>query len=111
MTLGYTSYVVIPLFTWPVSQSPRFHRGYPATIAFVAALWSLTLLAMWSQRKHAPRLDEVGEEEKAELERTVSSSREGSVKSEIAFRSEMTDVSRSRELATPVLRLANSVAV
>jgi len=51
MTAGYCTYIWVPIFTFPTVQAPRFPRGYPSAIAFVVALWILTLYAMFIQRK------------------------------------------------------------
>ncbi|KAM0751301.1 MFS general substrate transporter [Meredithblackwellia eburnea MCA 4105] len=55
MTFGYCTYVWVPIFTFPTVQAPKFPRGYPASIAFTAALWGFTLLAMHLHRKKCPR--------------------------------------------------------
>ncbi|KAK4689630.1 MFS transporter, ACS family, pantothenate transporter, partial [Tremellales sp. Uapishka_1] len=47
MTLGYCTYVWVPLFTFPTVQSPRFQHGYPASIAFTVALWAIVMFGMW----------------------------------------------------------------
>lgn len=39
MTFGYTSYVVIPLFTYATVDAPRFKKGYPTSLAFALLMW------------------------------------------------------------------------
>lgn len=93
MTFGYCTYIWVPLFTFPTVQAPEFKHGYPASVAFIVALWALTLFAMWSQRGRAPQAHEeevAGGGRAGEKEREKEGS-EGSVKSAYAVTAATTD--------------------
>ncbi|ODN83497.1 hypothetical protein L202_01631 [Cryptococcus amylolentus CBS 6039] len=60
MTLGYTFYIWVPLFTFPTVEAPRYPHGYPPSIVFAAALYLLVLFGMWYMEKH-PAVPEVQE--------------------------------------------------
>lgn len=60
MTFGYTSYSVIPIFTFPTIEAPRFPKGYPTSIGFALALWALFGFAYWYIGRKKGR---VGDEE------------------------------------------------
>jgi hypothetical protein len=73
MTLGYSTYIwvrwhdsdlhlladgQIPLFTFPTVESPRFPKGYPASVAFDVALWSIVMFGFWFMARRSRRLDD-----------------------------------------------------
>ncbi|KIY53255.1 MFS general substrate transporter [Fistulina hepatica ATCC 64428] len=50
MTAGYSTYIWVPLFTFPTVQAPRFPNGYPASLAFNIAEWGILLCGIWKMR-------------------------------------------------------------
>lgn len=71
MTFGYSTYIwvgasdrstlirQIPLFTFPTVESPRFPKGYPASIAFDIGLYSIVMFGFWFMARKARRLQAV----------------------------------------------------
>ncbi|KAK4699614.1 MFS transporter, ACS family, pantothenate transporter, partial [Phenoliferia sp. Uapishka_3] len=57
MTAGYCTYIWVPIFTFPTVESPRFPKGYPASIAFTVALWVAVLVAMYIHRGRTTDLE------------------------------------------------------
>ncbi|WWC63619.1 uncharacterized protein I303_106224 [Kwoniella dejecticola CBS 10117] len=47
MTMGYCTYIWVPLFTFPTVEAPRFRHGYPPSLVFSVAEWGLTFFGMW----------------------------------------------------------------
>lgn len=44
----------VPLFTFPTVEAPRFPKGYPASGAFVFALWASVMFGHWYMSRHTP---------------------------------------------------------
>lgn len=55
MTIGYSTYIWVPLLTFPTVEAPRFPKGYPSSIAFLFGLWSLGLFGMWYVPRYLAR--------------------------------------------------------
>ncbi|WOO83011.1 Pantothenate transporter liz1 [Vanrija pseudolonga] len=78
MTMGYSTFIWVPLLTFPTVEAPRFKKGYPATVGFLFGMWSIGLFSMWyvprylardSARRKADAADEAqAEEELGEID-------------------------------------------
>lgn len=68
MTLGYSTYIWIPLFTFPTVEAPRFSKGYLASLAFLVAMWALMMYAVWYHQTHASAVIGRREEEPGVVE-------------------------------------------
>ncbi|ORX36124.1 major facilitator superfamily domain-containing protein [Kockovaella imperatae] len=58
MTFGYSTYIWVPLFTFPTVEAPRFPHGYPASVVFNFALWASVMGGIWYMRRE-PEITDV----------------------------------------------------
>ena len=55
VTLAHPAHEQIPLFTFPTVESPRFPKGYPASVAFDFGLWAIVMFGFWFMARRASR--------------------------------------------------------
>jgi len=51
MTIGYSTQIWVPLFTFPTVEAPRWKKGWAASIAFLIGMWGLQSLGYYLGRK------------------------------------------------------------
>lgn len=51
MTLGYSTQIWVPLFTFPTVQAPRYPHGYPPTVVFTFCLWFMGMFGIYFYRR------------------------------------------------------------
>ncbi|KAH8924695.1 putative pantothenate transporter [Atractiella rhizophila] len=55
MTIGYSGYIWLPLFTFPTVEAPRWAKGWSASIAFLLTMWGLQVLGTTLHKRELKR--------------------------------------------------------
>jgi MFS transporter, ACS family, pantothenate transporter len=55
MTMGFCFQIWVPLLTFPAVEAPRWHKGYPAAVAFETAMWSFLVVGYWYMKRYKLR--------------------------------------------------------